>query len=510
MSSVTDFLLEGRDPLSKALSFERGDCSYRRISSATNRVSAYLLGLGFARGDRVLLIGDNSLFWVASYLGTLRAGLVTVPLSPTIPPADLSHIVKTTGARAALVEARAAVGHADTLAGLHVMTEETLGPEVQESESLAGGSAEIFTPPPSIDAGNLAALMFTSGSTGTPRGVMVSHGNIIANTTSIIESLHLTARDRVMTVLPFHYCFGTSLLHTHLRVGGSLVVDSRFMYVERILERLASSECTGFAGVPSHFQILLRSSGLRQDRFPHLRYVQQAGGHLPPAQIDALRSALPRTQIFVMYGQTEATARLSCLAPERLGTKRGSIGKGIPGVRLRVVNDADEEVRPGEVGEITAEGGNIALGYWEQPEESAATFRNGRLYTGDLATVDDDGFIYIAGRKKEFLKIRGERVSCHAIESRLLELDELAEAAVVGIPDDVLGEAVRAFVVSRSGEPGGLVTRVRAFCKQRMPAHLVPREILVLPSLPKNRAGKVLKTQLREIRHVDGSAGENS
>jgi acyl-CoA synthetase (AMP-forming)/AMP-acid ligase II len=508
MSGVFDFLLEGRDPLSTALSFERGDCSYRSLSTATNRASAYLLSLGCVKGDRILLIGDNSLFWVASYLGTLRAGLVSVPLSPTTSPADLSHIVNATGARVAFLGSRAAAGHAEVLAGLHVVTEQTLGGEVLEPESPADGSAEMVTPVPAIDADDLAALMFTSGSTGTPRGVMVSHGNIIANTTSIIESLNLTARDRVMTVLPFHYCFGTSLLHTHLRVGGSLVVDSRFMYVERILDRLATSACTGFAGVPSHFQILLRSSGLRQDRFPHLRYVQQAGGHLPPAQIDGLRSALPNTQIFVMYGQTEATARLSCLPPDQLGRKRGSIGKGIPGVRLRVVNDADEEVQPGEVGEITAEGGNIARGYWGQPEESAATFRNGRLYTGDLATVDEDGFIYIAGRKKEFLKIRGERVSCQAIESHLLELDELAEAAVVGIPDDVLGEAVRAFVVSRSGEPAGLVTRVHAFCKQRMPAHLVPREILVLPSLPKNGAGKVIKAQLREIQSLDGSVGK--
>jgi acyl-CoA synthetase (AMP-forming)/AMP-acid ligase II len=190
--------------------------------------------------------------------------------------------------------------------------------------------------------------------------------------------------------------------------------------------------------------------------------------------------------------------------------KRGSIGKGIPGVRLRVVNEADQEIRPGEVGEITAEGGNIALGYWAQPEESATTFRNGRLYTGDLATVDEDGFIYIAGRSKEFLKIRGERVSCHAIESRLLEFEELAEAAVVGVPDDVLGEAVRAFVVARSGEPADLAARVRAFCKQRMPPHLVPREIVVLPSLPKNTAGKVVKARLREIKVLDDCVGESS
>jgi acyl-CoA synthetase (AMP-forming)/AMP-acid ligase II len=198
-----------------------------------------------------------------------------------------------------------------------------------------------------------------------------------------------------------------------------------------------------------------------------------------------------------MYGQTEATARLSCLPPERLDDKPGSIGKGIPGVRLRVINGAGHDVAPGETGEITAEGDNIARGYWGQSEESSKTFRNGRLYTGDLATVDEDGFIYIVGREGDFLKCRGERVSCHALESRLLELDDLHEAAVIGVPDDVLGEAVQVFVVPRSADTVDLADRVRAFCKRRMPSHLVPREIVVLPELPKSSAGKVLKQQLR-------------
>jgi acyl-CoA synthetase (AMP-forming)/AMP-acid ligase II len=278
------------------------------------------------------------------------------------------------------------------------------------------------------------------------------------------------------------------------------------MYVETILERLASTECTGFAGVPSHFQILLRSTGLRKHQFPRLRYVQQAGGHLPPAQVDELRAALPHTQVFVMYGQTEATARLSCLPPEFLDAKRGSIGRGIPGVRLRVVNTSGDDVRPGEAGEITAEGDNVAKGYWGQPEESATTFRQGTLHTGDLATIDEDGFIYIVGRSKDFLKCRGERVSCLSIEVRLLECEELSEAAVIGVPDDVLGEAVMAFVVPRGAGGPGLAARVHALCKRRLPIHLVPREIVVLQMLPKNSAGKVMKHELKRTSAPDACA----
>src|SRR4029077_6932928 len=164
--------------------------------------------------------------------------------------------------------------------------------------------------------------------------VMVSHRNIIANTESIIDYLQLQSADRVMTVLPFHYCYGRSLLHTPLRVGGSLVLDHRFMFPDKVLQRMVETECTGFAGVPSHFQILLRNSSLRTRTFPKLRFVQQAGGNLPPVFLQELREILPNAKIFVMYGQTEATARLSYLPPGFLEAKAGSIGRGMKGVRL--------------------------------------------------------------------------------------------------------------------------------------------------------------------------------
>jgi acyl-coenzyme A synthetase/AMP-(fatty) acid ligase len=260
---------------------------------------------------------------------------------------------------------------------------------------------------------------------------------------------------------------------------------------------MEQTACTGFAGVPSHFQILLRSSTLRKRSFMHLRYVQQAGGRLPPSLIDELRAALPHVQVFTMYGQTEATARLSCLSPELLDRKRGSIGKGIAGVNLRVVSPAGNDVRPGEVGEIVAEGDNIAKGYWGTPQESLETFRDGRLYTGDLATIDDEGFIYIVGREKDFIKCRGERISCSQIEEKLLDHPAVLEVAVVGVPDDLLGEAVKAFVVPRRSDTTELARELQAYYETRLPAHLVPKEIVALPELPKNAAGKILKRALR-------------
>ncbi|HEY7190552.1 MAG TPA: AMP-binding protein [Vicinamibacterales bacterium] len=496
---VTGFLLDGRDPQTTALLFEDAEYTYADLERAVNAIANHLCQRGCSKGDRALLVGANSFFWVAAYLGTMRAGMVCVPLPPTVSRDDLAHIITTTEPVAVCADARAMASRFEDVGHVHVVTDSAIehpGPlSLMTLDDLI--ECEPSTAPlPAIALSDLASLMFTSGSTGTPRGVMVSHGNIIANTESIIASVGLTAADRIMVVLPFYYCYGASLLHTHLRAGGSVVVDSRFMYVEAVLDRMVETRCTGFAGVPTHFQTLLRKSTMRQRAFPCLRYVQQAGGHLAPALIDALREALPGVSVFVMYGQTEATARLSCLPPDHLEGKRGSIGKGIPGVCLTVVTESGAPARPGEIGEIVAEGANITRGYWRADEESRLSFRDGRLHTGDLATVDEDGFIYIAGRGKDFLKCRGERIACQQIEARLLECDEIVEAAVIGVPDETLGEAVKAFVVPKRID-AALVGRLHAFWKRHLPPHLIPKQVEVLEELPKSDAGKVLKRLLR-------------
>lgn len=502
--NVAGFLLGAKEPGRVALRLPDADYTYGDLESVSFDIAQFLVSAGGRKGDRAILLSENSFFWVAAYLGVLRAGVVAVPLPPDISQDDLQYIVQTTGATIALLQSRLAAKHKSALPGVLLFTEQTAkdldaGRELTDARGvpLKKSTSEMIFPEVSSD--DLAALMFTSGSTGRPRGVMVSHGNIVANTTSIVESLRLRENDIVMTVLPFHYCFGTSLLHTHLRVGGTLVIDLRFMYPEVVLQRMQETECTGFAGVPSHYQILLRSSSLKKKDFPHLRYFQQAGGHLAPSFVRELREALPGIQMFVMYGQTEATARLACLPPEALDSKPGSIGKAIPGVTLRILSELGCEVKPGEIGEIVAEGQNVAQGYWNAPQESAVCFREGRLYTGDLATVDDEGFIYVVDRAKDFVKCGGRRVSCRQLEDHLLEFDGILEVAVVGVPDEILGEAVRAFVVPRDSQVNALEERLRLFCKARMSSQLIPREFVILDTLPKNNSGKVLRQQLKSV-----------
>lgn len=487
-TGVAGFLLDGKDPGRIALRLLERDYTYGELRSASGEIARRLRRLACCQGDRVILAGENSFFWVSAYLGTLRAGCVCVPLPTSVPAEDLEYILKTTEAKVVFADVAFAMRNRHHLQAAHLVTDRE-APEA--GEAVGDGS------PPVIEPGDLAALMFTSGSTGRPRGVMISHANIVANTNSIVQYLELTDADRILTVLPFHYCFGASLLHTHLRVGGSLILEPRFVYPEVVLQRMLETQATGFAGVPSHFQILVTRSSLRSKRPPHLRYVQQAGGHLAPRFVRELREALPETKIFLMYGQTEATARLSYLPPELLDKKPGSVGRGIPGVKLTVMNEAGKEVAPGETGEIVAEGANVAAGYWRAPEESAVSFRGGKLYTGDLAQIDEEGYIYVVARSKDVLKCGGKRVSCRQVEDQLLGFEDLLEAAVIGVPDGVLGEAVKAFVVPRAEEPPGLEERLRLFCRGRMPAEVVPKEIVVVPSLPKNSAGKVLKQELR-------------
>ena len=503
-SNVADYLLEGKPDQRIALRLLGEERTYGDLRRAARAFAGQLNELGCRKGNRVLLAAENSFFWVGAYLGILRAGMVCVPLPTTISPEDLAHVFAVTEPKAIVAQARFALKHGALLQGHHLITDQSVAsrflPDLLSNAvfaELISTAEKAQSSAVTVDADDLAALMFTSGSTGRPRGVMVSHRNVTANTESIISYLNLTKNDRIMTVLPFHYCFGASLLHTHLRVGGSLVVDSRFMYPEAILQRMLETECTGFAGVPSHFQILLRNSSMTKRAFPKLRYVQQAGGHLAPVFIQELKQTLPETQIFIMYGQTEATARLSYLPPEFLDSKPKSIGKGIPGVALSVIDDAGENVRPGELGEIVAEGENVALGYWHEPGETANTFRNGRLHTGDLATIDDDGFIYVIDRARDFLKCGGKRIGCQQVEDQLKEFECLLDAAVLGTPDEVLGEAIEAFLVARMPDCPAFEECFRAFCKRQMPAQLIPRKLALLPSLPKNNYGKVLKQKLR-------------
>ena len=257
-----------------------------------------------------------------------------------------------------------------------------------------------------FDENRLAEVIFTSGSTGTPKGVMLTHLNLRSNTESILSYLKLTSNDSSLLILPLYYCYGLSVLHTHLKVGASIFLNNNFILLGSVIANLIKYECTGFAGVPSHFQMLLRKSQtFKNTVFTHLRYLTQAGGKLHEAFIEEFITAFPTVRFFVMYGQTEATARLTYLPPTSVKSKIGSIGKPIPGVTLKIVGKDDKPVEIGEVGEIVVKGDNIMKGYFHDSLGTSETLKDGWLYTGDLGKTDQEGFVFLTDRKKGIIKI---------------------------------------------------------------------------------------------------------
>ncbi len=491
--NISEVILGTGNDAKPALIHGQTVVSYGELRDAVTRLASGLLQSGLTKGDRVGLWSENGAFFVTSYLAIMRAGLVVVPLPPDLSAPGLQRIVTQTRMKRIFVSKR----HANRLRAWTEPLNLSLHVETALGELAIDRKAE-FQP---VDAArDIAALMFTSGSTGVPKGVMVSHRNIACNTRDIASYLGLTAEDTVMAVLPFHYCYGASLLHSHLSVGGTVVINNDFTFPETVLQDMLARNCTGFAGVPSTYQILLRKSRFMQIQFPSLRWLQQAGGKLPNPYIEQIRTAFPNVRFFTMYGQTEATARLSYLPPEYLQSKLGSIGRGLNSTRLEVLTAEGRSVQPGtdEIGEIVASGENITLGYWEDAEETARYFKNGKLHTGDLARVDAEGFIFVVEREREFIKSGGKRVSAKEVEDVIAEMPEIVEVAVVGMPHDVLGEGIRACIIP-SGTSKLAPVDVANFCKKRLPPFKVPQRIDFIKSMPHNNAGKVIKGRLKEL-----------
>ncbi len=486
--NTADYLLERADPQSIALISGKAEYTYENLLTASQRVAGELSAQGVQPGDRVAILGNNSLFWVACYLAAMKLGAIAAPLASSLTPEEVAGLMRFVQFKSICADGRDQRRYAGVLEGPLVSDEvlEQPGPSVWPREDTIQ----------SLDQD--AALMFTSGTTSSPRLVRVTHRNIQANTDSIIEYLDLTSSERVMAVLQFFYCFGTSLLHTHLRVGGSVVMANSFVFPEVVLNQMEATNCTGFAGVPSTYQTLLRNSTFPRRQFPALRKLQQAGGKLQPVLIQELVDSMPQAQVYVMYGQTEATARLSYLPPADLKTKLGSIGKGIPGVTLRVIGEDGCPVKTGEVGEIYASGDNISPGYWNNPEASAEKFFDGVLHTGDLATQDEDGYLFVVDRKADFIKSYGFRVSSQRVEECIVEIPEVVGAAVIGEPDAVRGEAIWAFVVRRAGAELSSEAVIN-YCGSHLANYMVPKEVVFLDRLPMNAHGKIVKNELRKL-----------
>lgn len=492
--NTADFLLEHAPEDSIALAEAGREYTFEELRASVSVLMGRLSVLGLNPGTPVGIMAPNGLFWTSAYLAALRMGLIVVPLAVTLPTEEVVARARWVGADALLVgRAQAEALRLSLPRSLPVVVErkERLVPKQRATPVELSDAVEV-------DPDQDALYMFTSGTTGDPRAVRITHRNIQANTTSILGYLGITSEDRMLVVLPFTYVFGLSLLHTHLRAGAAMVIQPTFVFPQAVVDRMASARCTGFAGVPSTFGMLLRNSTFGSTALPSLRTIQQAGGRLAPALVEQMARAQPQARVFVMYGATEATARLSYLPPEQVSLRPGSIGRGIPGVDLRVLDRDGVHVAPGEVGEIWASGANISPGYLDDPEATARKMPGGMLRTGDLAKVDEDGYIYVVDRVEDFIKSWGHRIASQDVESAALYLPDVVAAAAVGLPDPAAGERVELVVVRRRGS-GLRGADVIAHCRERLSKHMVPEVVRFVDALPMNANGKVIKRDVRAM-----------
>ena len=510
-----DFHAE-RVPKAPAIASPTARLSYGELAERVHVLAGHLAARGLGPGGRVLLALPNTPATVVAGLAVNALGATSVEVNREWSAEVLGDIVKRSGVRQAFVWARDTPRWGAALAGRpidHLWGVHRRALPHTFTSAMGGIPATLIledgrvdpelgvappSPAPELSPDWPALVLYTSGSSGSPHGVVQTFRNVDANTRSIVEYLGLTAEDRALVALPLYYCYGRSVLQTHLFVGGSLFLDSRMAFPRTVLESLAAEGCTGFAGVPLTFEVFRRLVDVSTIDFGRLRYLTQAGGAMTPDTIAWVRAAFRPARLFVMYGQTEATARLSYLPPERAEDKAGSIGIAIPGVELRVMDALGAELPPGQVGELVARGANVTPGYLGEPDETAAILRDGWLWTGDLVERDSDGFFYHRGRAKEILKIGGHRVSPIEIEQVIARHPDVAEAAVIGVRHDLMGEVPHAVVVPRPGAKPDEADLLR-FCRERLPVYLVPVTFVFVDRLPRNESGKLLRTELAAL-----------
>ena len=483
-------------PDSEAIIFQDQRVTYAELWKYICSATEYLLQHRFKSGDRVGILLENSPEYVAIYYAALAAGGISVGLNTANKAKELANCLNHCDAKWLF----ASINHPE-LANLHDLLDNInvigVGDQKDNSKNIKYYWSEIkdfSEKEPDLsrlsNSNEAAAIIYTSGTTGNPKGVTLSHRNLYSNIQSILAYLKLKHTDSIVNVLPFYYSYGNSILHTHLAVSGKLILVNSMLYPQQVLETIQQEQATGFSGVPSTFTLLLHRTNLNNYDLSSIRYMTQAGGPMAPASILQLLAELPKIQFFVMYGQTEASARLSYLPPEKLRKKIGSIGIAIPGVELQIRDEKGRKVSVNETGEIFAKGENIMIGYWNSKDMTRDTIIDGWLKTGDLAHYDNDGYIYIDGRSSEMIKSGANRISPKEIEEVIIELNDVEEVAVVGVPDDILGQIIKAVIVPSPGCHLDKMT-LQAHCKNNLALYKIPKIIEITDQLPKTASGKI-------------------
>ncbi|NLX97905.1 MAG: AMP-binding protein [Rhodopirellula sp.] len=482
--------------------------TYAELEADCNRLAHALIAAGIQRGDRIALCLDNSYEAVVAVFAVLKAGAVFMPVNPTTKSEKLAYVLGNSRAAALIASSRKLAELGDEWRNsIHVGLTIAVGAAGRGvgvlgwNDLLQRHAADTAAPAKRAIDIDLAALIYTSGSTGNPKGVMLTHLNMVSAAGSITTYLENRAEDIILNVLPLSFDYGLYQVLMAMKFGGTVVLERSFAFPHAVLQKLVAERVTGLPLVPTMAAILLQMDLGRYD-LSALRYVTNTGAALPTDHILRIRDLLPHVTIYSMYGLTECK-RVSYLPPEQIDVRPGSVGKGMPNEEVYLVDEEGRRLGPGATGELVVRGSNVMKGYWELPEETDRRLKPGPLpgekvlYTGDLFRSDADGYLYFVGRKDDIIKTRGEKVSPKEVENALYSHPEVVEAAVVAMPDAILGQAIRA-VVARSKESRLTERELLRHCAARLEDFMVPQIIEFRDLLPKSGNGKIDKRQLLE------------
>ncbi|GAX38425.1 AMP-dependent synthetase and ligase [Nodularia sp. NIES-3585] len=477
-----------------ALIFEDKTFTYKHLDELAGQVANALKGLGVKKGDRVGLFLPNIPEFVISYLGILKIGAIAVSINVMLKTAEVSYILNDCAAKVIITTESQSqqVSEADLPQLEHILIAEG---KAHKGTNLAQLIANAAPEAPAIemDRHAPACILYTSGTTGFPKGATLAHGNVITNSYAANRCYRISNSDRLLLYLPLFHCFGqNAILNTGFSACATIILQRRFD-LESLLQNITEHQATMFFGVPTVF-IKMLNADIPQDTFKSIRYYFSAAAPMPMEIAQKWHDKYDFC-IHEGYGLTETSPFATYNSD--LKYKLGSIGTPIENVEIQIVDDCGDQVQPGELGEILVRGPNVMLGYWNRPFETAEVIKNGWFHTGDIGRMDEDGFFYIVDRLKDMINLSGFKVYPTEVENVIYQHPAVAEVAVYGVPDPVKGEIVNTNLVLK---PGHKITaeEIIDFCYQKMAAYKVPHVINFVEGLPKNPTGKVLKRVLRQ------------
>ncbi len=505
-------------PAAEALVAANQRLTYSDVKGRSDELARSLVERGIKVGDRVAIFMDNSAEMVIALYGVLKSGAICVPVNPLTKSEKLGFILKDCEAAALISDGHMHAVYAAAMAvyqpPLIVLNAPTAADDSWLSVPFPSKSAKSGRPAVAVIDQDLAAIIYTSGSTGEPKGVMLTHHNMVSAARSVSLYLGLVSSDRILCCLPLAFDYGLYQVLMGFMVGACVLLERSFAFPAAVIKMMAAERVTVFPGVPTIFSILLSREGLFSAYdCSKVRIITNTAASLPPQHIARLRTRFPNARIFSMYGLTECK-RVTYLPPEELEARPTSVGRGMPNEEVYLVDPEGRRLPPGSVGELVIRGSHVMRGYWRRPDETAKRLKPGPypgemvLYSGDIFHMDEAGYLYFIGRSDDIIKSRGEKVSPKEVENVLYGLPEVAEAAVIGMEDEVLGQAVHAFVVLHDRTDINEREIVR-YCCAHMESYMVPKAVHIVAALPKTDTGKIHKSGLASLirRSVSGNSG---